>query len=203
MTVYVESNFVLEIALGQEQASAAEAILVRAERQEIALALPAFALSEPFSTVTQRSRTRERVVNQLKGQLRDLARSQSLQDDIRSIELTPDVLARIERHETDNLIATAERLLNVATMIPVDVAVFRQAMIYRTRYSLSPQDSLIYSTVVSHMTTHGATGPHYFVSKDRKDFRDPGIALELAVLECELLSSFPEAALLLEKPLPD
>ena len=51
MTVFVESNFVLEIALGQEQAAAAEAILQLAEHGTLNLRIPAFALSEPFSTV--------------------------------------------------------------------------------------------------------------------------------------------------------
>lgn len=42
MIVYVESNFILEIALEQNQAIAAEAILALAENGSITLALPAF-----------------------------------------------------------------------------------------------------------------------------------------------------------------
>jgi len=38
LTVYVESNFVLEAALGQEQLEAAEALLALAERGAIKLA---------------------------------------------------------------------------------------------------------------------------------------------------------------------
>lgn len=50
--MYVESNFVLEIALGQEELTAAERLLVAAEQGAIELALPVFALSEPFARVT-------------------------------------------------------------------------------------------------------------------------------------------------------
>jgi predicted nucleic acid-binding protein len=75
MTVYVESNFVLEIALGQEQASAAEAILDRAEGGEVKLALPAFSLSEPFAAVRRRANDTQRLGNELRHQLNELGRS--------------------------------------------------------------------------------------------------------------------------------
>lgn len=48
MIVYVESNFVLELALGQEQSASAEAILALAEAKKIELVVLGFALSEPF-----------------------------------------------------------------------------------------------------------------------------------------------------------
>lgn len=54
MIVYVESNFVLELALGQEQAAFADAILNAAEAKKIELAFPSFALSDPFATVMHR-----------------------------------------------------------------------------------------------------------------------------------------------------
>ena len=54
MIVYVKSNFILEIALEQNQATAAESILALAESGQIELAFSAFALSEPFSTITRR-----------------------------------------------------------------------------------------------------------------------------------------------------
>ncbi len=42
MRVYVETNFVLELALQQEQHAACEAILQLAEARQIALVLPAY-----------------------------------------------------------------------------------------------------------------------------------------------------------------
>ena len=202
MIVYLESNFVLEIALSQEQVSATEVILEYAERNEIALAIPWFSLAEPFSTVTQRSRNRKKFISQLEGQLRDMRRSRT-REDVRPIELAPALLARIDSDETDNLIRAAERVLNVATVLAVDATVFRQAMEYRTRFDFSPQDALVYASVVGHLTDNESPGPHYFVTKDRDDFRDLSIAEELHALDCELLMSFPEMALLLEQPLPD
>lgn len=51
MIVYVETNFVLEIAREQEQVVSANKILALAEEGKIELAFPAFTLSEPFSTI--------------------------------------------------------------------------------------------------------------------------------------------------------
>ncbi len=58
MTVYVESNSVLAIAPGHEDAEAATTILELAEQGRIAVAFSALALTEPFSTVTYRGRVR-------------------------------------------------------------------------------------------------------------------------------------------------
>ncbi len=58
MIVYVESNFILEVALEQEQFASAEAILKLVEENKIKLAFPSFALSEPFATVMRRDKER-------------------------------------------------------------------------------------------------------------------------------------------------
>lgn len=50
MRVYVESNFVLEIALEQEQHRACEDLVRLAEDAAIELVLPSFALLEPYHT---------------------------------------------------------------------------------------------------------------------------------------------------------
>jgi predicted nucleic acid-binding protein len=74
--VYVETNFVLQLALRQEEAGAADAILERAKRASIKLVLPAFSLSEPFSTLTYRALERRGIYNSLTQQLALLSRSE-------------------------------------------------------------------------------------------------------------------------------
>jgi predicted nucleic acid-binding protein len=106
MTVYVESNFVLEIALGQEQVDAAQAILNRAERGEITLALPASSLIEPFSTITHRSRRIRQLRGQLTVQLRELARSRPHQEEVVALDSLPLLLASVEARELERLTST-------------------------------------------------------------------------------------------------
>ena len=51
MRVYVESNFALEFARQQEESDHVLALMTLAESRQISLVLPAFALSEPYSTL--------------------------------------------------------------------------------------------------------------------------------------------------------
>ncbi|MGH2487608.1 MAG: hypothetical protein ACRDHE_16525, partial [Ktedonobacterales bacterium] len=63
MIVYVESNFLLEMAFEQSDAPAAESILRLAENSSIELIVPAVALVEPFSTIRYRNSERREVLD--------------------------------------------------------------------------------------------------------------------------------------------
>src|SRR6267378_5035323 len=76
MIVYVESNFILELAYLQEQYENCERILKLAEAGEIQLILPAFAVAEPFSAWVGRKKRRELLHNDLSRELRELGRSE-------------------------------------------------------------------------------------------------------------------------------
>lgn len=51
MSIYVESNFVLELALMQEQYESCEAILQVCKAGQAQLVLPAFSSAEPYYTL--------------------------------------------------------------------------------------------------------------------------------------------------------
>ena len=51
MDVYVETNFVLELALLQEQHESCEKILRFQQTGKIRLIVPAYSLIEPFETI--------------------------------------------------------------------------------------------------------------------------------------------------------
>lgn len=75
MNVYVESNFVLEIALHQEQVRYAEKLLGLAKQGECQIFIPAFSLAEPFWTITWRGKERKESLNILIREQRNLGRS--------------------------------------------------------------------------------------------------------------------------------
>ncbi|MBA3450746.1 MAG: hypothetical protein H0T18_06000 [Chloroflexia bacterium] len=91
----------------------------------------------------------------------------------------------------------------MATVIPVDASVFAESLAITGRIGLSSQDALIYAAVLAHLRTGIHPGPHFFISKNWKDFSDPRIETDLAQWNCEFLSSFDEGTLRLEQPLPD
>jgi hypothetical protein len=199
LTVYVESNFVLELALGQEQAIATEAILSSAERREVPLAVPWFSLAEPFSTIEKRSRDRNQFIGQMRRQLHDLRRSQHRGIEARALALGVARLARVGVSELDDLIGSVQRLVNAATVIPVDASAFGRAMDYRARFGFSPQDALVFAAVVGHLTDSAVPGPHVFVTKDQDDFQGRGVGRELRALDCQLVFRFRDVAVMLEQ----
>jgi hypothetical protein len=76
MIVYVETNFVLELAYLQEEHPQCEAILDLASRGAITLLMPAFCGIEARMSQTQWNRSRAQFREGLARQLRELGRSQ-------------------------------------------------------------------------------------------------------------------------------
>ena len=74
MIVYVESNFVLEMALLQEEHQSCASIISLAESNSIDLAIPAFSLTEPYEVWRRRRWQRSELYQRLRTCL------QSLQD---------------------------------------------------------------------------------------------------------------------------
>jgi hypothetical protein len=73
--LYIESNFVLEIALGQEQAAAARQLLLLAVDAKVELVFPLQAVSEPFSKIGYLAASRRQLIQQLRAQAKELSRS--------------------------------------------------------------------------------------------------------------------------------
>jgi predicted nucleic acid-binding protein len=185
MIVYVESNFVQEIALEQEQAASALSILALAEAGRIMIALPAFALIEPFWTLRYRGEKWTRSFESLAAQWRELRRS-----GLHTHFVTPLTPAAIREREENSLEATALRLLNVGVLLEINEAVLVQAMVYWRRYGLSPQDSLIYTAIVEDLTSRSAQEDKCFISRD-DDFRI--VESELSTYNCQYITSFTDA----------
>jgi hypothetical protein len=103
MTVYVESNFVLEQALQQEQSESCDAMVSLAASGDISLVIPAFSLAEPHQALAQKEKTRNRLNNELQQQLSELARSKpyrGVPDDFNALAT---ILIRSANQERDGL----------------------------------------------------------------------------------------------------
>lgn len=100
MTLYVESNFVLEIALGQVHAAAAESILVFAQAGGDELAVPSGAVFESFTRVIRRGEKRRELKNRVNEEIRDLQRSRPHESDIQGLRPMAGLFADIANHLT-------------------------------------------------------------------------------------------------------
>jgi hypothetical protein len=75
MNVYVESNFVLEHALEQEECDSCSEIIRLASLRQLMLLIPAFSLAEPHQAIAGKAKMRSRLGEELRVQVGELGRS--------------------------------------------------------------------------------------------------------------------------------
>lgn len=80
MIVYVESNFILEIAHLREEHENCDRILNLSVTGEIQLVLPAFSVGEVYEAQTRRAKRRAELHGKLNAELGELARSRPYRD---------------------------------------------------------------------------------------------------------------------------
>jgi predicted nucleic acid-binding protein len=147
MIVLVESNFVIEFAQRQSEIADAERIVTLAENHEIELAIPACALFEPYETFVRRKKQRSETIRKLVDEVEQLGRSEYFADLPAASKEISQVLfgaADVEHSALDDALV---RLANCATVIPLSGTMLESSLDARQRFSLQPQDSIIFSSV--------------------------------------------------------
>jgi predicted nucleic acid-binding protein len=195
--MYVESNFVLELALQQEQSGAAQLLLERAIRGNIALAMPSIALTEPFSTLVQRGRNLSREINLLSHRAKDLARNVNYQAEVRDLAAVQSHLESVSVREAVRLSETVATLLDIARIIPLDSAVFSAARAIQPEFNLGTADAIVLASVIHDLAQHTGAVPHFFVNRNTRDFNSPRILTTLLRYDCVYFGSFNDANLAL------
>jgi predicted nucleic acid-binding protein len=78
--VYVETNFLLEMAFSQEQVDSCESILSLCESRKIKLVLPSFSIAECFETLVRKSKRRKDLEARIDQELVQFKRSGSYRE---------------------------------------------------------------------------------------------------------------------------
>jgi len=185
MIVYVESNFVLELALEQEQHAAVLEIKRLAARQKVTLAIPALALVEPFWTLIKNENALEVLTQQLDWWVHQLKRSREHKH-LRRPELAE--IARSQRERLDGVVAG---LVKVARTIPLTSDILAQALIYQQSHALEVFDAIMYASVVANACSYERAIPKCFLDRDG-DFL--AHKAELERIGCRLIGSFEDGA---------
>lgn len=188
MNVYVETNFVFELALLQEQYQSCEDILSLCEAGAAKLVLPAYCLVEPYDTLTRRHRNRKRLKTELDAELKQLARTASYTQQITTGQDMLGLLRRSTDEEWNRLEDTRTRMLKVAEIIPLTPEILESAAQHQSTHDLSPQDAIVYASVLNHIR-YNRTGS-CFLNKNSRDFDDPDIVETLKRHNCKMLPRF-------------
>ena len=189
MNVYVESNFVLELALLQEQYPSCEEILRLCEAGRVQLIIPAYSLAEPYETLVRRHKQRQRMKTELDDELRQLARTTTYSHRLRGFEHLTALLIDSADEEAKQLETVRSRLLKVAEVIPLEAPILIAATQYQRAHGFSPQDALVYAAVLLHLKQYCAP-QSCFLNRNSRDFDDPDVVEELNRYNCKLLPRF-------------
>jgi predicted nucleic acid-binding protein len=192
LIVYLESNFVLELALLQEQHSACEAMLELCERGSIRLVIPVFAMIEPYGALFRRRAERNSIKQALDGTLRELGRSAPLVQSVNEVKTSlRDLLVANSEEEFQRWKMGRSRLAGVAELIPLDESVFQGAIAAEARLDLAPPDAVIYASVHHHLSEARAD-QSCFINRNTTDFENPVLVAELQALGCKVLPAFDQ-----------
>jgi hypothetical protein len=186
MIVYVESNFVLELAYLQEEYE----ILKFAEEGKISLVLPAYSVGEPYDAWVRRSKQRTELHERLSRELNELSRSKPYGEMLGEFQEITKTLVQSGEEEKERLDNAVSRILETAVVAPIEREVIKNAIDFQKTRNLSPQDSIVYASVLSHLSGTSVDEPKCFITKNSKDFANPDIYAELESYGCKLLTKF-------------
>jgi hypothetical protein len=191
MTVYVESNFVLEHSLQQEECDICNGLMDLASKGRITLAVPAFSLAEPHVAIMGKEKTRSRLGNDLRAQLSELGRSKPHREVPGAFESLAAVLIARAQFERDGLRDTISELLQTADVIALDTTILRSAADLQIEYRMSGQDAIVLSSVLAHIRLHKPP-ESCFLNRNSKDFGDPDVREELESRGCKFFARFED-----------
>lgn len=188
MIVYVETNFLLELAYLQERCDSCQLILDFANAGKITLALPAFSAAEARFTSYRRASERREFQASLRKHLREISRSEPFRG---LAERSSDVITALvagEEEARNRLEAAIRAVEEYGITIPLTGDVISVARRYELTHPLSSQDALVLASVRSH--AEKSAERKCFISQDSKAFSSLGVFEELSGVGCKFVSTF-------------
>ncbi len=189
MNIYVETNFVLELAFEQKQSKSCEKILQLSESKQVKLILPAYSLAEPHEKLNRQATNRKKLQDSLNIELRQLSRSKTYNSRIESIRDLERLIVQSNEEEWQRFILYRDRLLNCAEFIALDINVLQVAVSFESLYDLKSQDAIVLASVISHLD-RDKPNQACFLNKNSKDFDSPDVVQELQTLNCRMIFRF-------------
>jgi hypothetical protein len=191
MTVYVESNFVLEHSLQQEECDSCAEIISLAAKGRIELVVPAFSLAEPHVAISGKEKARTKLGSELRSQLFELGRSKPHRTVPESFEALATILIASAQLERERLRDTIADLLRAAAVIALDAAILRSAAAIQIKHGMSDQDAIVLASVLAHLSLRRPP-ESCFLNRNSKDFDDPDVRERLEALGCKFLAKFED-----------
>lgn len=201
MNIYVETNFVLELTFEQEQCSSCEQILQLCEAGKAKLIVPAYSIAEPHEKLSRQARSRRELQQSLDAELRQLLRTAPYASRIKSIQDIASLMIQSNEEERHRFVQCRDRLLEIGEIVALNADILSEAASYETTYDLTPQDALVYASVITHLR-QDSPEQACFLNRNSKDFDSPDIIDELRQLKCRMIARFDRGYSFIQSQIP-
>lgn len=193
MKVYVETTWLLDLALEQERMQASSFVLELAKDKKILLCLPEISLVEADQKIVRRRLQREALINQLYQEGRELIRTRDAMYQSQAAAIDQDIsqLRYISDFEREHFDATVRDISKFLTWLHLDDDSLQKSFNFENHYELSRLDALVYAVVRADAASDLAS-EKCFIDYDG-DFKDSELKRDMTRLGITLLSS-PESA---------
>lgn len=191
MRLFCETNFLLEVALDQNQSRACKELLNLGESKLVELVIPACSVTEAQLALETRHLRRTDAHKRLQQELGELRRSEISSPFAGQLgEGVLALLLETIEHETLRLQSAEDALLRNGRVIETAAMTLRRARSYALGFALATYDALVLASVHEDVVRDSAES--CFVTRDT-DFRDPDIISMLKPNNCRVLFDFEEA----------
>jgi predicted nucleic acid-binding protein len=158
VTVYVETNFILEVALRQEEHEACEHLMTAAEAASARLVIPAFSLVEGWNTLRRRREERQRLLPALRTQADTLSRSAGASNVFAHLLTEWSLLEpALRQSEEDGMRDACARVVACAEVVDMTSADVSRALELAERLGLRIEDAVVLAAVLQHASS-GTSG---------------------------------------------
>lgn len=189
MNVYIESNFILELAFFQKKHEDCEKILTLAEEKKINLILPSFCISECYDAIKHTISQKNNFKINLKRFKDRFDQSTLYVKDSDAFEKMVSFVDRSIEVERESLNSTMLRLMKICTIIPMNYYILDEANRIAKKHNLKEPDAIVYASVLNFLIKD-CKNQSCFLNKNSRDFNDPDIIEELNALKCEAIFEF-------------
>lgn len=121
--------------------------------------------------------------------MRQLLRTASYASQIKSIQDLASLMVQSNEEERHRFIQCRERLLKIGEIVALTADILNEAASYETKYDLTPQDALVYASVIAHLR-RSQPQQACFLNRNSKDFDSPDIVDELNQFNCKMIPRF-------------
>jgi len=153
MDVYVESNFVLELALQQEGHKSCRDIVDLCQRSSIGLVIPAFCLPEAYYALIGKRKQRDGLISAFATEQGQLLRSERYKGRSEQLEAVRSMLIASIAHDSEDFRACLTIILETARVIPLDKGILKSATTLEQGMDVQLPDSIVLASVIADQET--------------------------------------------------